>query len=120
MQLKFSKSVVKGICSITGPQVAVVLADTGQANVMINVALSDGTHFHFPDGSGAQASLATVLPPGDYDCAIMVAAFGHGAFGSTYNATVSFGGKKVASAAGSLAAGVDSEDTIDSFLLRVR
>ncbi len=119
MQLKFSKNVVKGVCTVSGPQVAVVLSDTGQANVMINLALSDGTHFHFPDGSGTQASQSTVLPPGDYDCAIMVAAFGHGAFGSTFNAQVSIGGKKVASAVGSLPAGVDSEDDIQSFLLRV-
>ena len=119
MNLKLTKSVVKGVCIVAGPQVPFVLGDTGQANVMINVALSDGTHFHFPDGSGTQTSGATVLPPGDYDCAVMVAAFSHGAFGSSYNSSLTVGGKKVATAAGTLPAGVDSEDDIQSFVLRV-
>jgi hypothetical protein len=119
MQLKLSKNVVKGVCTVKGPQVPFVLADDGQANVMINVALSDGTHFHFPDGSGVQTSRTTVLPPGDYDCAIMVAVFGHGAFGKTYDSHVAVGGKKVASAAGELPANVDAEDDIQSFTLRV-
>jgi hypothetical protein len=60
-----------------------------------------------------------VLPPGDYDCAIMVAAFGHGAFGTSYDSSVSVGGKKVATAAGDLAEGADEEDDIQSFVLRV-
>ena len=119
MDLKLSKNVVKGVCTVTGPQVLFTLADAGQANVMINVALSDGTHFHFPDGSGAQTSRATVLPPGDYDCAVFVAAFSHGAFGKSYRASVSVSGKKVASADGDVAEAEDEEDDIESFTLRV-
>ena len=58
-------------------------------------------------GSGAQTVRSTVLPPGDYDCAIVVAAFSHGAFGPTYDSSVSIGGKKVATAQGSVATGQD-------------
>ena len=119
MNLKLTKNVVKGVCSVTGPQVGFVLSDKGQANVLINVALSDGTHFHFPDGAGTQALAATVLPPGRYDCAIMVAAFSHGAFGTSFDASVSIGGKKVAAAAGDLPLGVNAEDDIQSFVLLV-
>jgi hypothetical protein len=119
MELKLTKNVVKGVYEVSGPQVLFVLSDAGQANVMVNVALSDGTHFHFPDGSGAQTSRTTVLPPGNYDCAIMVAAFSHGAFGSSYNTTVSVGGKKVATAAGEVASDDEQENDIQSFVLRV-
>ena len=120
MDLKLTNEVVNGVYAVSGPQVLFVLGDTGQANVMINVTLSDGTHIHFPDGSGTQTSRTSVLPPGDYDCAILVAAFSHGAFGTSYNASVSIGGKKVASAVGNVADGADEEDDIQSFTLRVR
>lgn len=120
MNLKLGKSVVKGVCTVSGPQVLFVLGDAGQANVMIHVALSDGTHIHFPDGSGTQTSRATVLPPGDYDCVVMVAAFTHGAFGSTYDTTVSVAGKKVATASGEVPSDVESEDDMQSFVLRVK
>jgi hypothetical protein len=119
MQLKLTKNVVKGVYTVTGPQVPFVLADDGQANVMINVALSDGTHFHFPDGLAIKATGSTVLPPGSYDCSIMVAAFGHGAFGRTFDSSITIAGKKVASASGTLPPGVDAEDDIQSFTLKV-
>ncbi len=119
MDLKLNKTTVKGgVCTVTGPQVLFTLGDAGQANVMINVALSDGTHFHFPDGSGAQTSRTTVLPPGDYDCAILCAAFSHGAFGTSYKSSVVVGGKKVATADGDVA-DADVEDDLETFTLRV-
>src|SRR5262245_2155818 len=120
MEIKLTKSVVKGVCTVDGPQVPFVLGDSGQANVLINVALSDGTHIHFPDGSGVQTSRTTVLPPGDYDCSINIVAFSHGAFGSSFNASVSVGDKKVATAVGEVATDTEQEDNIKSFLLRVR
>lgn len=118
MQLKLTTNVVKGVCTVKGPQVLFVLGDDGQANVLIDVALSDGTHIDFPDGSGVQTSRSTVLPPGNYDCAILVAAFNHGEFGSSYKSSVSVGGKKVATAAGNIAVGKGENDT-QSFVLRV-
>jgi hypothetical protein len=118
MKLKMTKSVVNGVCTVTGPQVLFVLGDDGQANVLIHVALSDGTHIQYPDGSGVQTSRTTVLPPGEYDCVILVAAFNHGEFGSSYNSSVSVGGKKVAAAAGDIAVGKGENDT-QSFVLRV-
>lgn len=120
MDLKLTKNVVKGVCSVTGPQVVFALSDAGQANVLINVALSDGTHIRFPDGSGTQTSRSTVLPPGDYDCAVMVAAFGHGAFGTSYKSSISVANKTVATAKGELAEDTVVEDDIQSFVLRVR
>lgn len=119
MDLKLTKSVVKGVCKVAGPQVEFVLSDAGQANVLIHVALSDGTHLHFPDGSGARTVSSTVLPPGDYDCAVMVAAFSHGAFGTSYDSRVAIGGKAVAVAQGDVATGSSVEDDIESFVLRV-
>ena len=119
MDLQLSKNVVKGICSIAGPQVPFVLGDSGQANVMIHVVISDGTHFSFPDGSGVQTTGSTVLPPGDYACTVMVAAFSHGAFGTSYNASISIGGKKVASAQGDVTDASEEEHDSQSFVLRV-
>lgn len=119
MKLKLTRNIVKGVCTVKGPQVPFVLADDGQANVLINVALSDGTHFHFPDGLAIKAEGSTVLPPGSYDCSIMVAAFGHGAFGRTFGSSITIAGKKVAEAVGTLAQGVDAEDDIQSFTLKV-
>ena len=119
MELKLTKNVVKGVCTVSGPQVLFVLGDTGQANVLINVALSDGTHIHFPDGSGVQTSRATVLPAGDYDCAVNVVAFSHGAFGSSFDASVSIGGKKIATAVGEVGEDAEQENDIQSFVLRV-
>ena len=119
MNLKLTKKIIKGVCSVSGPRVLFELSDAGQANVLINVALSDGTHIRFPDGSGTQTSQATVLPPGDFDCAVMVAAFSHGAFGSSFDTSVSIGGNLVATAVGIIPAGSDEDDDIQSFVLRV-
>ncbi len=119
MEVKLTKNVVKGVYSTQGPQVTFTLADDGQANVAIHVALSDGTHFAFPDGNGSQMEASTRLPPGDYTVAVLIAAFTHGAFGSSYASSVSIGGKKVVSAKGSVATGSNEEDDSNSFTLRV-
>ncbi len=108
-----------GVFSATGPQLALELDDAGQANVTIHVALSDGTHFHFPDGSGLGSPRSTVLPPGDYTCVVLVAAFGHGAFGRSYKSSVKIAGRKAASATGTLPDGIDAESDIQAFILRV-
>mgnify|MGYP001365104290 CR=1 FL=1 len=108
-----------GVFSAAGPQVAFELGDTGQANTAIHVTLSDGTHFHFPDGSSPGSAASTVLPPGDYTVVVLVAAFGHGAFGRTYRSTVRIGGRKAASATGTLPAGTDAESDFQAFVLRV-
>lgn len=119
MELKLAKSVVQGVCKVMGPQVLFVLGDAGQANVGVHVTLSDGTHIDFPDGSGVQTQRTTVLPSGDYSCAVSVTAFNHGAFGDTYDASVSIGGKKVATATGTLPTDSDGETAIRAFTLRV-
>lgn len=119
MELKLTKSVVKGVCTVTGPQVLFVLSDAGQANVGIHVTLSDGTHIDFPDGSGVKTERTSVLPKGDYFCAVSVSAFNHGAFGDTYDSTVSIGGKKVATAKGAVPPGSDGDTALRGFVLRV-
>jgi hypothetical protein len=68
MKLQLSSNVVDGICTIFGPQASFVLNDTGHSNVMINVALSDGTHVQFQNCAGAKALSSPVLPPGKYAC----------------------------------------------------
>lgn len=108
-----------GVFATSGPQVDFELADAGQANVTVHVALSDGTHFHFPDGAATGTARSTVLPAGDYTCVVLVAAFGHGAFGRHYKSTVAIGGRKAASATGSLPDGSDAETDTQAFVLRV-
>jgi len=119
MDIELTKNVVKGVLQVAGPQVAFTLGDDGQANVAIHVALSDGTHFAFPDGTGPQLRASTVLPPGDYSCSIIIAAFSHGAFGTSFASTVSIGGKEVATARGDVADGSEEDDDSRSFTLRV-
>lgn len=119
MEIKLTNNVAQGVCEVAGPQVEFRLADVGQANVAIHVALSDGTHFAFPDGTGPQTQAFTVLPPGEYTCSIVVAAFAHGAFGRSYASSVTVQGKKVASAKGEVANGADEDDDSRSFTLRV-
>jgi hypothetical protein len=118
MQIKLH-NLTGGVFATSGPQVTFQLGDAGQANVVVHVALSDGTHFHFPEGSPAGTPQSTVLPQGDYICVVLVAAFDHGSFGRSYNSTVSIGGTKVASAKGSLPAGTNSETDTQAFILRV-
>jgi hypothetical protein len=119
MEISLTKNVIKGVCEVAGPQVTFTLADAGQANVAIHVALSDGTHFAFPDGTGPQVQASTVLPPGEYSCSVLIAAFSHGAFGTSYASTVSVGGRKVATTQGDVADGSDEEDDSRSFTLRI-
>jgi hypothetical protein len=118
MQIKLH-NITGGVFATSGPQVNFQLGDTGQANVVVHIALSDGTHFHFPDGSPAGTPQSTVLPQGDYTCVVLVAAFDHGSFGRSFQSTVSIAGTKVASAAGSLPAGTNAETDTQAFILRV-
>jgi hypothetical protein len=119
LEIKLTKQVSGGVCKVAGPQVLFVLADAGRANVGVHVTLSDGTHIDFPDGRGLQTQRTTVLPAGDYFCAISVSAFAHGAFGDTYDSSVSIAGKKVATAQGTVPTGPDGESAIRGFVLRV-
>lgn len=112
-------NIVGGVFQAKGPQVDFELSDGGQANVTIHVALSDGTHIDFPDGSGPGVSRSTVLPPGDYNCVVQIAALGHGSFGRTYKSVVKVSGVKAASASGTLPAGTDVDSDIDFFVVRV-
>lgn len=113
MNIRPGKTVVDGVFSVAGPQVVVELGDTGQANVTIHLALSDGTHINYPDGSGAETVRSTVLPKGDFGASIVIGAFNHGAFGDTYRSSVKIGGRVVATANGALADKDASE--VDSF-----
>lgn len=119
MQLLPTQSVVNGVCKIKGPQVPFLLTDTGQANVMVHVAISDGTHMNFPSGGGGQGSGSTVLPPGKYLVTVMVVAFCDAAFGRSYDSSVSLGGKQVVTASGSVPADFTREDGSFVFKLTV-
>jgi hypothetical protein len=119
MELKLTKNVVQGVCTVSGPQVLFALSDAGQANVGIHVTLSDGTHIDYPDGTGVKTERTTVLPKGDFFCAVSVTAFNHGAFGDTYDSAVTIGGKKVATTKGSLPTGSQGETALRGFVLRV-
>jgi len=94
------------------------LRDSGQADVMVVVSISDGTKLVFPDGSGASSHGSTTLPPGRYAFTVLVYANAHGAFGVTYDSSVSIGGVQVATTAGALAAGA-SDTGSTSFVLQV-
>jgi len=111
---------VEGALTVKGPQVEVTLGDAGQANVTIALSLSDGTHFFYPDGSGKVLNATTTLPPGDYDCVVVVNAMHLDVFGTTYRSKVTIGGITVATAQGSVAAGQKSEQDFQIFRLIVR
>jgi hypothetical protein len=118
MNVNLTPNVVGGVFQVSGPIVVFDLTDTGQADVVVVVALADGTKMSFPDDSGAVTRVSTSLPPGKVVCTVLVAAFTHGAFGSTYNASVSIGGHVVATAVGTVAAGGAEKDS-SSFVLQV-
>lgn len=86
------------VVQVAGPNVAFNLTDRGKAQVSLTVVLSDGSHFS-STGSVTQPP-ATVLPPGTYDGAIVISAFNHGAFGSTYDSRIDIAGQHVATAKG--------------------
>ena len=119
MEIKLKNLDADGVLAIKGPQVAVVLNDSGSANVTISFSISDGTHFHFPDGSPLKTAKTTVLPPGEFDCVVLIAAFNHGTFGPSYNSTVSVGGTVVATAKGSVADSDEFDSDVQTFVLRV-
>lgn len=107
MQLKLTKNVNKGVLTVQGPQVSFQLGDAGQANVAVHV-VAHGEHFHFPLEPGEPPKPSATFAPGEYACTVMVAAFSHGAMGTSYDSSVSIGGKPVATARGDVAA--DSEE----------
>lgn len=120
MQIKLENLDAEDRLSIQGPQVDVVLDDEGQANVALHLSISDGTHFHFPDGSGRALPRSTVLPPGDYSCVLLIAAFNHGSFGATYSSVVKVAGVIVARAKGRVPAGEEFDNDLQTFVLRVQ
>lgn len=110
----------EGVLVVDGPAVQFGLDDAGKASVAIHVSISDGTHFHFPDGGAKGLLQTTQLPPGDYTVVIMVAAFTHdNVFGLTYNSTVTVAGVLVASTVGSLPNDSSGESDFQAFVLRV-
>jgi hypothetical protein len=102
---------------VTGPRVAVTLFDIGKAQVSITLALSDGTLFSYT--GGATRPSETLLPPGNYECAAVISAFNHGAFGDQYDSTVNVGGQTVATAQGSVQVGQHDSGAV-SFALTVQ
>ena len=111
---------VKGSLSVKGPQVAFTLSDVGTANVTISLSLSDGTHFFYPDGSGKALSASTTLPPGHYECVLIVNAFDLGVFGRSYRSKATIAGTTVATTNGSLPDGEGRDGDFQFFGLDVR
>lgn len=106
---------VKGTITVKGPQVDFALTDGGTANVTISLHLSDGTHFFYPDGSGKKLLASTTLPPGRYECALVINAFDLGVFGRTFKSKVSVDGTLVASATGSIPDGKSRDGDFQLF-----
>lgn len=111
---------VKGTLSVKGPQVEFGLSDAGTANVTISLSLSDGTHFFYPDGSGKAILKSTTLPPGHYECVLVINAFDLDVFGRSYRSKVTVDGTTVATTHGTIAAGQKREDDFQFFGLEVR
>ena len=86
-----------------GPRVAVRLEDKGKAQVSITMAASDGTMFNYR-GSGTNPP-DSMFPPGLYQCAVVVSAFNHGAFGQQYDSEIEIAGQVVATTKGAVAVG---------------
>ena len=121
MQIKLENlDPVQGSLTVKGPQVEFALTDAGSANVTISLSLSDGTHFFYPDGSGKTLSKATTLPPGRYDCGLVINAFDLGVFGRSYHSTITIGGTTLATTQGSLADGSSHDSDFQLFALVVQ
>jgi len=119
MEIKLKNLDGDGVLVVKGPQVPVILNDAGGANVTVNFSISDGTHFHFPDGGPLKTEKTTVLPKGDFNCVVLVAAFNHGTFGSTYDSSVTIAGKVVATAKGTVSKADEFDSDIQAFVLKV-
>lgn len=111
---------VKGTISVKGPQVGFGLSDAGSANVTISLSLSDGTHFFYPDGTGKALAASTTLPPGTYECVLVINAFDLEVFGRTYRSKVTVNGTTVASTNGSIPDGENRDGDFQFFGLVVR
>lgn len=111
---------VKGTISVKGPQVDFGLSDAGSANVTISLSLSDGTHFFYPDGSGKAMEKSTSLPPGHYECVLVVNAFDLQVFGRSYRSKITVGGTTVASTNGSIPEGESRDGDFQFFGIDVR
>lgn len=110
---------VAGTLKVKGPQVDFLLTDGGTANVTVSLHLSDGTHFFYPDGSGKMLLASTTLPPGRYECALVINAFDLGVFGRSFKSQVSIDGTVVATATGSIPAGEPRDGDFQLFGLDV-
>ena len=86
------------IVNAIGPIVPVSMTDGGKAQVALTLMLSDGTVFS--STGGVTTPPETSLPPGTYECALVVSAFNHGAFGNGYDSLVDVAGQRVAKAKG--------------------
>jgi len=88
---------------VPGPRVRVQLTDRGKAQVSITLFVGDGTAFQ---STGSDTSPAdSFFPRGTYECAAIVSAFNHEAFGAEYDTEIRVGGKLVATAKGSVPRG---------------
>lgn len=111
---------VKATLSVKGPQVEFLISDAGSANVTISLSLSDGTHFFYPDGTGKALAASTTLPPGRYDCVLVINAFDLDVFGRSYRSKVAINGTTVASTNGSIPDGEKRDGDFQFFALLVR
>lgn len=105
-----------GTLHVVGPNVVVDMLDGGQAQVALSLVFSDGTVF--TSTGGATSPSSTLLPPGRYSCGLNISAYNHGAFGDTYNSTVSINGVVVATAAGAIPAGTDHDVDNNGFFIQ--
>lgn len=108
-----------GTVTVKGPQVDFGFSDAGSANVTISLSLSDGTHFFYPDGSGKAMTKSTTLPPGHYECVLIVNSFDLSVFGRTYNSKLSIDGTVVAATRGTIPAGQQRDEDFQLFGLVV-
>lgn len=119
MKIKLHNMDANRVFKTVGPNVEFQFSDAGQSNVSISLRLSDGTTFHYPKGLGSTQLESTMLPAGDYRCVILISAADLGTFGASYDSKLLIGGKKAASAAGSVPTGTDVEQEFELFVLRV-
>lgn len=117
MNIVFHNLDANGELNVTGPSVPVDMRDGGTAQVMLTLAMSDGSTF---TSVGTQTTPpSTLLPPGQYTCALVDSAFNHGAFGDHYRSTITVGGKLLATAEGRIPQGSECDSTPAAFVLRV-
>lgn len=119
MNIKLQNLKPGRVLTVSGQHIDVELQDKGQAIVTMTLTIGDGTHFHYPTGSGSVSLQSTQLAAGDHDAVIRITALKMKNFGRSYDSKVKVDGVTVATTKGVLADNAQEESDFKLFVVRV-